>query len=116
MQVQIQNVVFRICWKFDIADYLFPRFLGSSRAGIPHHGGSEDLNSKFEFTKDANNHLQNIAWIWMCTASVQHNKIFGDVVVFDTTPLIGYLHSTWPLEYELDRTIMECLASLLACF
>ncbi|CAI8591595.1 unnamed protein product [Vicia faba] len=43
----------------------------------------KDPNFKFEYTLDANNRLQNIAWSY--ASSIQLYDIFGDAVVFDTT-------------------------------
>jgi hypothetical protein len=42
-----------------------------------------DPNFKFEYTLDANNRLENIAWSY--ASSIQLYDIFGDAVVFDTT-------------------------------
>lgn len=43
----------------------------------------KDPNFKFEYTLDANNRLENIAWSY--ASSIQLYDIFGDAVVFDTT-------------------------------
>ncbi|XP_010276293.1 PREDICTED: protein FAR1-RELATED SEQUENCE 11 [Nelumbo nucifera] len=43
----------------------------------------KDSNFKYEYTIDANNRLENIAWSY--ASSVQSYEIFGDAVVFDTT-------------------------------
>ncbi|XP_010930511.1 protein FAR1-RELATED SEQUENCE 11 isoform X2 [Elaeis guineensis] len=43
----------------------------------------KDPNFKYDFTIDANNRLENIAWSY--SSSVQSYEIFGDAVVFDTT-------------------------------
>lgn len=43
----------------------------------------KDPNFKFEYTIDANNRLENIAWSY--ASSIQSYEIFGDAVVFDTT-------------------------------
>ncbi|KAH0877083.1 hypothetical protein HID58_064477 [Brassica napus] len=43
----------------------------------------QDPNFKFEFTLDANDKLENIAWSY--ASSIQAYEIFGDAVVFDTT-------------------------------
>lgn len=43
----------------------------------------KDPNFKYEFTIDANNRLENIAWSY--ASSVQSYEVFGDAVVFDTT-------------------------------
>ncbi|VVA90699.1 unnamed protein product [Arabis nemorensis] len=43
----------------------------------------KDPNFKFEFTLDANDKLENIAWSY--ASSIQSYEIFGDAVVFDTT-------------------------------
>ncbi|XP_057452114.1 protein FAR1-RELATED SEQUENCE 11-like [Lotus japonicus] len=43
----------------------------------------KDPNFKFEYTLDANNRLENIAWSY--ASSIQLYDIFGDVVVLDTT-------------------------------
>ncbi|OVA11616.1 FAR1 DNA binding domain [Macleaya cordata] len=43
----------------------------------------KDPNFRYEYTIDANNRLENIAWSY--ASSVQSYDIFGDAVVFDTT-------------------------------
>lgn len=43
----------------------------------------KDPNFKFEFTLDANDKLENIAWSY--ASSIQSYEIFGDAIVFDTT-------------------------------
>ncbi|XP_050210557.1 protein FAR1-RELATED SEQUENCE 11 [Mercurialis annua] len=43
----------------------------------------KDPNFKFEYTLDAYNKLENIAWSY--ASSIQSYEIFGDAVVFDTT-------------------------------
>ncbi|CAL9214392.1 unnamed protein product [Arabidopsis halleri] len=43
----------------------------------------KDPNFKFEFTLDANDKLENIAWSY--ASSIQSYELFGDAVVFDTT-------------------------------
>lgn len=43
----------------------------------------KDPNFKYEFTRDANNHLENIAWSY--ASSIRSYEMFGDAVVFDTT-------------------------------
>ncbi|XP_077224389.1 FAR1-related sequence 11 isoform X2 [Tasmannia lanceolata] len=43
----------------------------------------KDLNFRYEFTLDANNRLENIAWSY--ASSVQAYEVFGDAIVFDTT-------------------------------
>lgn len=43
----------------------------------------KDPNFSYEYTMDANNRLENIAWSY--ASSVQSYDIFGDAVVFDTT-------------------------------
>ncbi|KAG4981632.1 hypothetical protein JHK82_026493 [Glycine max] len=43
----------------------------------------KDPNFKFEYTLDANNRLENIAWSY--ASSTQLYDIFGDAVVFDTS-------------------------------
>lgn len=43
----------------------------------------KDPNFRYEFTVDASNRLENIAWSY--TSSVQSYEVFGDAVVFDTT-------------------------------
>ncbi|CAD6260786.1 unnamed protein product [Miscanthus lutarioriparius] len=49
----------------------------------------KDPNFKCEFTKDANNHVENIAWTY--ADSVQSYELFGDAVVFDTTHRLSAL-------------------------
>ncbi|KAF0893209.1 hypothetical protein E2562_023229 [Oryza meyeriana var. granulata] len=49
----------------------------------------KDPNFKYEFTKDANNRLENIAWSF--ASSVQSYEMFGDAVVFDTTHRLSAL-------------------------
>jgi antitoxin component of RelBE/YafQ-DinJ toxin-antitoxin module len=49
----------------------------------------KDPNFKCEFTKDANNHVENIAWTYV--DSVQSYELFGDAVVLDTTPRLSSL-------------------------
>lgn len=43
----------------------------------------KDPNFRYEFTIDANNRLENIAWSY--ASSIQAYEVFGDAVVFDTT-------------------------------
>ncbi|XP_043720585.1 protein FAR1-RELATED SEQUENCE 11-like isoform X1 [Telopea speciosissima] len=43
----------------------------------------KDPNFRYEYTIDANNRLENIAWSY--ASSIQSYDIFGDAVVFDTT-------------------------------
>ncbi|KAK1287585.1 Protein FAR1-RELATED SEQUENCE 11 [Acorus calamus] len=40
-------------------------------------------NFRYDFTIDANNRLENIAWSY--ASSVQSYEMFGDVIIFDTT-------------------------------
>ncbi|CAN6270080.1 unnamed protein product [Urochloa humidicola] len=49
----------------------------------------KDPSFKFEFTKDVNNRLQNIAWTY--GALIQSYEMFGDTVVFDTTHRLSAL-------------------------
>ncbi|CAN6248764.1 unnamed protein product [Urochloa humidicola] len=44
---------------------------------------------KFDFTRDVNNCVQNIAWTY--GASIQSYEMFGDAVVFDTTHRLSAL-------------------------
>ncbi|KAF6147844.1 hypothetical protein GIB67_014424 [Kingdonia uniflora] len=43
----------------------------------------KDPNFRYEYTIDANNRLENIAWSY--ASSIQSYGLFGDAVVFDTT-------------------------------
>ncbi|ONK57746.1 uncharacterized protein A4U43_C09F3670 [Asparagus officinalis] len=43
----------------------------------------KDPNFRYEFTVDASNRLENIAWSY--ASSIQSYEVFGDAVVFDTT-------------------------------
>uniref|UniRef100_A0A0A9G2V7 Protein FAR1-RELATED SEQUENCE n=1 Tax=Arundo donax TaxID=35708 RepID=A0A0A9G2V7_ARUDO len=49
----------------------------------------KDHSFKYEFTKDDNNRLENIAWTY--ASSVQSYEMFGDAVVFDTTHRLAAL-------------------------
>ncbi|OEL17418.1 Protein FAR1-RELATED SEQUENCE 11 [Dichanthelium oligosanthes] len=66
----------------------------------------KDPNFKFEFTKDANNHLQNIAWTY--AASVQSYEMFGDAVVFDTTHRLSALDMVLGIWVGLNNYGMPC--------
>jgi hypothetical protein len=66
----------------------------------------KDPSLKFEFTKDANNCLQNIAWTY--SASVQAYKMFGDAVVFDTTHRLSALDIALGIWVGLNNHGMPC--------
>ncbi|KAF8703201.1 hypothetical protein HU200_031989 [Digitaria exilis] len=66
----------------------------------------KDPNFKFEFTKDADNQLQNIAWTY--AASVQSYEMFGDAVVFDTTHRLSALDMSLGLWVGLNNYGMPC--------
>ncbi|KAJ1271140.1 hypothetical protein BS78_06G106100 [Paspalum vaginatum] len=66
----------------------------------------KDPSFKYEFTKDANNRVQSIAWTY--GASVQSYEIFGDAVVFDTTQRLSALDMVLGIWVGLDNYGMPC--------
>ncbi|KAF0893207.1 hypothetical protein E2562_023229 [Oryza meyeriana var. granulata] len=66
----------------------------------------KDPNFKYEFTKDANNRLENIAWSF--ASSVQSYEMFGDAVVFDTTHRLSALDMLLGIWVGLNNHGMPC--------
>uniref|UniRef100_K3YDJ2 Protein FAR1-RELATED SEQUENCE n=2 Tax=Setaria italica TaxID=4555 RepID=K3YDJ2_SETIT len=66
----------------------------------------KDPSLMFEFTKDVNNRLQNIAWTY--SASVQAYEMFGDAVVFDTTHRLSALDMALGIWVGLNNYGMPC--------
>ncbi|KAG8064621.1 hypothetical protein GUJ93_ZPchr0004g38851 [Zizania palustris] len=66
----------------------------------------KEPNFKYEFTKDANNCLESIAWSF--ASSVQSYEMFGDVVVFDTTLRMTALDMLLGIWVGLNNHGMPC--------
>lgn len=66
----------------------------------------KDPNFKYDFTKDADNHLENIAWSY--ASSVRSYEIFGDVVVFDTTRRLTALDMHLGIWVGMNNYGMPC--------
>ncbi|CAL5067997.1 unnamed protein product [Urochloa decumbens] len=66
----------------------------------------KDPSFKFEFTRDANNSLQNIAWTY--GASIQSYEMFGDAVVFDTTHRLSALDMALGIWVGLNNHGVPC--------
>ncbi|XP_006653439.1 protein FAR1-RELATED SEQUENCE 11 [Oryza brachyantha] len=66
----------------------------------------KDPDFKYEFTKDANNRLENIAWSF--ASSVQSYEMYGDAVVFDTTHRLTALDMLLGIWVGLNNYGMPC--------
>uniref|UniRef100_A0ACD5UBH8 Uncharacterized protein n=1 Tax=Avena sativa TaxID=4498 RepID=A0ACD5UBH8_AVESA len=66
----------------------------------------KDPNFKYDFTRDANNRLENIAWSY--ASSIQSYEIFGDAVVFDTTHRLTALDMPLGIWIGMDNHGMPC--------
>ncbi|KAM0916628.1 hypothetical protein ACQ4PT_009995 [Festuca glaucescens] len=52
----------------------------------------KDPNFKYDFTRDAHNRLENIAWSY--ASSIQSYKVFGDALVYDTSHRLNALDTS----------------------
>ncbi|KAL6650766.1 hypothetical protein ACP70R_009691 [Stipagrostis hirtigluma subsp. patula] len=66
----------------------------------------KDPNFKYEFTRGANNRLENVAWTF--ASSVQSYEQFGDAVVFDTTRRLIALDVALGIFVGLNNCGMAC--------
>lgn len=67
----------------------------------------KDPSFRYEFTLDANNRLENIAWSY--ASSVQSYDVFGDVVVFDTTHRLTAFNMPLGIWIGVNNYGMPCL-------
>ncbi|CAA7396520.1 unnamed protein product [Spirodela intermedia] len=67
----------------------------------------KDPSFRYEFTLDANNRLENIAWSY--ASCVQSYDVFGDVVVFDTTHRLTAFNMPLGIWIGVNNYGMPCL-------
>ncbi|XP_073006073.1 protein FAR1-RELATED SEQUENCE 11 isoform X1 [Typha latifolia] len=69
----------------------------------------KDPNFKYDFSVDADNRLENIAWSY--ASSVQLYEIFGDAVVFDTTHRLAAFDMPVGIWVGMNNYGMPCFFS-----
>uniref|UniRef100_A0A453C1R4 Uncharacterized protein n=1 Tax=Aegilops tauschii subsp. strangulata TaxID=200361 RepID=A0A453C1R4_AEGTS len=69
----------------------------------------KDPNFKYDFTKDANNCVENIAWSY--ASSIQSYEVFGDAVVLDTTHRLTSIDMTLGIWIGMNNHGMPCFFS-----
>ncbi|CAM0904528.1 unnamed protein product [Alopecurus aequalis] len=66
----------------------------------------KDPSFKYDFTRDTNNRLENIAWSY--ASSIRSYEIFGDAVVFDTTHRLTALDMPLGIWIGMNNHGMPC--------
>ncbi|KAM3387199.1 hypothetical protein ACQJBY_010191 [Aegilops geniculata] len=69
----------------------------------------KDPNFKYDYTKDASNCLENIAWSY--ASSIQSYEVFGDAVVFDTTHRLTSIDMALGIWIGMNNHGMPCFFS-----
>jgi hypothetical protein len=66
----------------------------------------KDPDFKYDFTKDANNRLENIAWSY--ASSIQSYEVFGDAIVYDTSHRLTVLDMPLGIWIGMNNHGMPC--------